>query len=113
MSSGTILWLPRIVALLFTVFISLFAFDVKDEMGQVHMRDLLSHLLPTLFCVLIIIISWKREWIGTLVFFALAIVYAWWASDHVQWILLMGGPMLLLAGLYGFAWVRRKRTLAP
>lgn len=110
MSPGTVRWLPRIAAILFTAFISLFAFDVGENGGPVRMMDLLMHLLPTLFCVVIILLAWTREWLGALVFLALAILYGWWASAHVQWILLIGGPMLLLTGLYVWAWVQRKRT---
>ncbi len=104
-------WLPRVVAMLFTLFISLFAFDV-GEGGTVHMLDLLMHLLPSLFCMLIIVLAWTREWLGAVTFLALAVVYAWWAREHVQWILLIGGPMLLLAGLYLAAWMQRKRPSA-
>lgn len=98
--------------MLFTAFISLFAFDVGEEGGEVRMTDLLMHLLPTLFCALIIVLAWKREWIGALVFLALAVVYTWWARAHVQWILLIGGPMLLLASAYTWAWIQRKQESA-
>lgn len=74
------------------------------------MLDVLMHLMPMLFCGLIILLAWQREWIGELVFLALALFYGWWARDHVQWILVIGGPLLLIAGLYGWAWVARKRT---
>lgn len=96
----------------FTLFLSMFAFDVGEGGESVRMMDLLMHLLPTLFCVAIIAIAWKREWIGALVFLALAVFYTWWAREHVQWILLIGGPMLIVAGAYTWAWVSRKRTPA-
>jgi general stress protein CsbA len=111
MSPLIIRWLPRVVAILFTLFISLFALDVSEG-GPVKMLDLLMHLLPTFFCVLIILLAWRREWLGALIFLALAAVYAWWAREHMQWILLIGGPMLLLAGLYLAAWMQRKRSSA-
>jgi len=109
MNPNIVRWLPRVVAMFFTLFISLFAFDV-GEGGPVKMLDLLMHLLPSLFCALIIILAWTREWLGAVVFLALAAVYAWWAREHVQWILLIGGPMLLLAALYAAAWKHRRRT---
>ncbi|MBL7938597.1 MAG: hypothetical protein JNL43_04480 [Flavobacteriales bacterium] len=103
-------WLPRILAVTLTAFFSLFAFDV-EEGGQVRMLDLLMHLLPTLFCAAVIVFAWSREWIGMLVFFVLALVYAWWARDHVQWILVIGAPMLMLAAFYGWAWRTRQRVM--
>ena len=113
MSPTAIRWIPRIAATLFTLFISLFAFDTGENGGGVRMLDLLMHLLPTLFCVVVIVSAWKREWIGALVFLLLAVVYGWWASKHVDWILLIGGPLLLLTGLYTWAWVQRKRMPSP
>jgi hypothetical protein len=111
MNPNIVRWLPRVVAMLFTLFISLFAFDV-GEGGAVKMMDLLMHLLPTFFCVLIIILAWTHEWIGAVVFLALAAEYAWWAREHVQWILVIVGPLLLLIGSYTAAWIQRKRTTA-
>ena len=110
MSPGIVRWLPRVAAMLFTAFISLFAFDAGENGGSVRMMDFLMHLLPTLFCVVIILLAWTREWLGAMVFLALAIGYAVSASAHVQWILLIGGPMLLLTGLYVWAWVLRMRA---
>ena len=109
MNPTAIRWLPRIAAILFTLFISLFAGDAGE--GEARMMDLLMHLLPTLFCALIIVLAWQREWLGAVVFLALFVFYAWWAWDHLQWVLLIGSPMLLIAGLYGWAWVVRKRSV--
>lgn len=110
MNPTGIRWLPRVAAILFTLFISLFAGDADEGENGARMMDLLMHLLPTLFCVVVIVLAWQREWLGSLIFLALFVLYAWWASDHVQWILLIGSPMLLIGGLYGWAWVVRKRS---
>jgi len=108
MGPTAIRWSPRIAALLFTVFIGLFAFDADE--GEARRMDLLMHLLPTLFCAGVIALAWTREWIGMLVFLLLAATYIWWARDHVQWILAIALPMLVVAGLYGWAWMQRQRA---
>ena len=55
--------------------------------------------------------SGRSARLGAVVFLALFVFYAWWAWDHLQWVLLIGSPMLLIAGLYGWAWVVRKRSV--
>lgn len=105
-------WPPRIGALLFTAFISLFAFEAGDTQQVAQPLDFIMHLLPVGFCVLIIALAWKREWIGAAAFITLALLYAWWAMDHLQWVLLMSGPLLIIAMLYLYAWWMRRRALA-
>jgi hypothetical protein len=103
-------WAPRALAMAFTVFISLFALDAFE--GHEGFREkavaLFMHLLPTFICVAAIALAWRREWLGTLVFGLLFVVYSAQSWAHPGWILAVGGPMVLLAVLYALAWrVRR------
>lgn len=59
-------WLPRILAILFDIFISLFALDV---IGQPRwFLGLVIHLIPGLFLTGITIIAWKNEKVGGFLF---------------------------------------------
>jgi len=57
-----IYWLPRILAVLFIIFISLFALDVFEQPGWP--LALLIHLIPSFVLVALTIFSWKKEKIG-------------------------------------------------
>lgn len=103
-------WSPRVLAIAFTLFISLFALDAFE--GQVGFREkavaLFMHLLPTFICVAAIALAWRREWLGALLFGGLAVYYAVSAWGHPGWVFLIAGPMLLVAVLYTVAWVSRR-----
>ncbi|MBK8613784.1 MAG: hypothetical protein IPN85_09870 [Flavobacteriales bacterium] len=103
-------WAPRALAAAFILFISLFALDAfegQQSFGQKAL-SLFMHLIPTWTCLLVVVLSWKREWLGSLLFLGLAVIYAVWAWGHLSWILAIAGPLVLLAVLYAVAWQMRK-----
>jgi hypothetical protein len=107
-------WSPRVLALTFGAFITLFALDAFSESnGFVEMLvGFIIHLLPTFLVLGIVMISWKREWIGAILFTVLAILYvaSVWERYQLRWwssYLLIGGPMLVVAVLYGVNWILR------
>lgn len=73
-------WTPRVLCILFALFITLFAFDVFAEGLSVPkvILALLLHLIPTAVIVIVLIISWRREWVGAIVYVALAVAYLIW-----------------------------------
>ncbi len=74
---GFLFWTPRIVCILFALFISLFALDVFEEDYSVFQTiiALLIHLIPTGIIVLVLVLSWRREWIGAFLFISFAMLY--------------------------------------
>ena len=57
-------WTPRVLCLLFAVFLSLFALDVFNE-GYGFWKTILAllmHLIPTWIVLAILAISWRWEW---------------------------------------------------
>jgi len=67
----TLLWMPRVLGILFVLFTSLFSFDVLD-MGLSFWESILVFfmllLVPTLFLAVVVILAWRREWVGALGF---------------------------------------------
>ena len=59
-------WLPRILAILFVAFISMFALDVFGE--PQWFLALLMHLIPSFILVTLTVIAWKYEQLGGLLF---------------------------------------------
>jgi hypothetical protein len=72
-----LLWAPRILCILFAVFVSLFALDVFGE-GYGFWETVLAplmHLIPTIIVVFMLLIAWRWEWIGGILFIALGMLY--------------------------------------
>ena len=63
-------WTPRILAILFILFLTLFSFDVFEPgltAGQIALA-LLMHNIPSIVLTILLIFAWKREWLGALAF---------------------------------------------
>jgi hypothetical protein len=88
-------WSPRVLGLLFALFVSLFALDV---FGQGYsfwatIGALLMHLMPVYILLIALVIGWRWAWAGALLFIGFSIWYL-----IVSW-----GPFPLIAILVG-AW---------
>jgi hypothetical protein len=104
-------WAPRVLCIAFAVFVSIFATDVFDEKtGFWHtMLALALHLIPAIIVILILIIAWRWEWIGAVLFGAAAVWYAATAREHLDWTLIIAGPLFLVAALFLADWFVRRQ----
>lgn len=103
----TLFWAPRLLTLLFAVFISLFAFDVLHQ-GYTFWEMILAlllHLIPTGIVLLGLALSWRWEWIGALLFTGLGVLYLAAFRGQV-WLayLLISGPLFLIGALFLLNW---------
>lgn len=107
--SSIIMWVPRAMAMGVSCFLALFAMDAFEGDGgpMEKVVGLLVHLIPAGLCVVAVIMAWEHEWLGGLLFGTFAGAYLWWAWDHKEWVLVMSGPLLLVAVLYLVAWRHR------
>lgn len=101
-------WSPRVICILFALFTTIFAFDVFGE-GYGFWKTLLAltmHLIPTGIIVVALIISWRWEWIGGVIFITLAIVYVFfgWGRFPLSVYFVMCGPMVLMSILFFINW---------
>jgi hypothetical protein len=76
MKEKILLWVPRILAICFIIFMSVFALDVFGEykFPQVLLA-LLMHLIPALVLIGITVLAWKKPFIGGIVFLVLAGIF--------------------------------------
>ena len=103
-----IFWSPRVLAILFAMFLSVFALDVFSE-GYVFgetVLALLMHLVPTYLVVIGLIIAWRWEGIGAILFIALPLFYLVMSRGE-SWII--SGPLFLVGILFLFNWIFRKQ----
>ena len=104
------LWTPRILAILFALFLALFSLDVFAEPNGfwTTLVALLMHLVPSAIVVGLLAIAWRWEAVGAALFGSLGIIYllewgrfAWTAYAFIS------GPLLLIAALFLFDWLRQ------
>ena len=102
-------WAPRVLCILFALFLGLFALDVFNEgygFGET-MLALLVHLGPVYIVLIVLVVAWRWEWVGATLFTALALFYLVWSWGRFHWsaYLAISGPLALLGVLFLFNWI--------
>jgi len=85
-------WAPRVLSILFIVFVSMFALDVLGY-PQWYIA-LFFHLIPSYILIILTIFAWKYERIGGFLFFIAGILM----FAFLHWIIAI--PAFLIALLY-------------
>jgi len=69
-STRLIHWLPRIICIIAILFISLFALDAfnPELTTWQQISAFLMHLIPSFILIVLLVIAWKRELIGGIIF---------------------------------------------
>ena len=106
-----LLWTPRILCILFAGFLSIFAADVFGEHYGFWktLLALVMHLIPTWIVLIVLVVSWRREWVGGTLFIALGALYLIWSWGRFHWsaYLAISGPLLLIGVLFWVNWLHR------
>lgn len=105
-------WSPRLLSLLFLIFLSLFALDVFNEyQGWAALPALLTHLLLPLVLLLATIAAWKWDLVGVITFFAFAIYYVIMVGfdRHWSWYVSISGPAIIIGALFLSNWIKNKK----
>lgn len=97
-------WTPRVLGILIAIFISLFALDVFTE-GYGFWETIVAlfmHLIPTAIILLVLVIAWRWEKIGGILFILLGVTYIalFWEPDQVPGYLIISGPLFLVGILF-------------
>ena len=112
-------WMPRVLAILFTLFIMMFSLDVFD--GTSSLTDQLigffMHNLPVYGIILVIVLAWKKDIIGMIGFALIAIGLFMMVMGSNQpsgsavnpAVFFISGPALLISLLYGLSWSLHKK----
>ena len=96
-------WSPRILCILYAMFLSMFALDVFSE-GHGFTQTILAlimHLVPTYLVVIALVIAWRWEGVGAILFTALTLFYLV-MSKGGSWII--SGPLLFVSLLFFINW---------
>ena len=117
-------WVPRILCILAILFLEMFALDSFDDrlsLGQ-QLFAFLMHSIPALVLTGILILSWKKEMVGGIIFiligagFSPSIFIHNYAMNHSVWITLSVVLMLnvpfVVTGLFFILSHKMKRRLS-
>ncbi len=65
-------WLPRVLSILFILFISMFALDVFGE--RQWFLALIMHLIPSFILAVLTAVAWKNEKLGGVLFLGVGLL---------------------------------------
>ncbi|MFH2103547.1 MAG: hypothetical protein ABIJ39_09375 [Chloroflexota bacterium] len=107
-------WTPRILAVVFILFVSMFAMDVFAEGYGIWEAAvaLFMHLLPSIGMVIALVLGWKWEWLGSVGFGLAGVWFLVITWGHWGVVLMFAGVPLLIAGLFLVGWLKRKQIRA-
>ena len=76
-SKRALYWTPRVLCILFALFLSIFALDVFGEGYSVWdtIVALFMHLIPVYMVIAALLVAWRWEWVGAVLFIALGVLY--------------------------------------
>lgn len=102
-------WTPRILCILFAAFLTLFVADVFGESSGFWKTSaaLLIHMIPVFIVIAVLVIAWRREWVGGVFFNVLALYYLFANLRHLDWVMAVSGPLFLIGVLFLVNWLNR------
>ena len=110
MSNKILYWAPRVLSLLFVAFLCLFSLDGFTEYkGWETILALLIHLSVPIIVLLATIWAWKKDLVGTVMFFGFAIYYVYTVglNRHWSWYVAISGPAVVIGVLFLINWIKK------
>jgi len=113
-----LLWAPRILGIIFILFLAMFSLDVFDlGLGfWPTLAGLLIHNIPALILLIVILISWRYPLVGGIVFILAGIAYIFMTADSavawyiaLSWSLTIAVPAILTGVLFLLSWRQARK----
>lgn len=115
-----IYWTPRILSIIFVLFLFLMSLDVFEEglnFWQTCLA-LLIHNIPTFILLIITVISWKKEIVGAISYIVVGLLYIVFVAKNISatgfewyylaWIIQIAGIAFLIGILFWLGWNKKK-----
>jgi len=111
-------WTPRILSILFILFLSIFSLDIFDlNLGfWGTIWGLFIHLIPSFILTILLIVAWKYELVGGIVFISVGILYiiTLLINPQLEWYMLswsitIAGPAFIVGILWILNWKNKKK----
>ena len=115
--SKFIYWTPRILSIIFILFLALMSLDVfSSELSFWQtLIGLFMHNIPVIILLVVLIISWKYEIVGGIAFILAGLLYIillfrnpfeWYM---LLWAIQISGTAFLIGILFFINWFKKKR----
>jgi len=110
-------WAPRILSILFLLFLAMFSLDIFDAQYDFWgtVLGLFMHNIPVFVLLIVLIISWKHEIVGGIVFILAGLAYICMTIQRVEWHIALSwsmtiaGPAFLIGLLFLINWYQKKK----
>ena len=118
--SKFLFWTPRILSILFILFLSLFSLDVFESSSSLNdiLLGLFMHNIPVFILIILLIISWKHEIVGAIAFILAGSVYLTFILKNIittgfewyylAWAVQISGIAFLIGILFYINWKKKK-----
>ncbi len=117
-------WLPRIICILAILFISMFAADAFGPEKTIwqQLGDFIIHLIPSFVLLVFLLIAWKWEYIGGIIFILIGLGLSPFVFMHnykmnnsinmsLGIILVITIPFVVVGGLFILSHIKKKKKL--
>ncbi len=116
--SKFVYWTPRILGIVFVCFLTLFSLDIFEMKLNFWntVVGLFMHNIPAMILIVVLIISWKYEIVGGIVFILAGFAYIimtimgdvpWYLA--LSWSLTIAGPAFLIGVLFIIGWNKKRK----
>lgn len=113
-----IYWTPRILSILFIIFLALMSLDVITpglSIGKI-LLGLLMHNIPAIILLIVVIVSWKYEIVGGIAFLLSGFLYIIFSAKAgipwylvLAWSLQISGISFIIGGMFLYNWIKKKQ----
>jgi len=115
-------WTPRILSIIFILFLAMFSLDVFDMKLSFWgtILGLLMHNIPVFILLIVLLISWKYEIVGGITFILAGTLYVVrmlmtmmknpFHGYMLSYSLIIAGPAFLIGILFIINWFRKKNN---
>ena len=120
--SKFVYWTPRILGIIFILFLAMFSLDIFDmKLGFWEtILGLFMHNIPVFILLIVLLISWKHEIVGGVIFTLAGTLYVviilmntlrnsfeWYM---VSYSLIIAGPAFLIGILFIVNWLKKRNN---
>ncbi|WP_455423267.1 DUF7670 domain-containing protein [Cucumibacter marinus] len=103
-------WVPRSIAILGIIFISVFALDAfaPERSLPEQLLGFAIHLIPSAVLTVILVIAWRFEAVGGVLFLAVGIVPFVTLSNPLWVNIILAGPFMVAGALFLLSHFQRR-----